>query len=191
VVSEIMAGLLKPMDPLSQQYRGLGEIFEFTNWDGRQTRVNCGQAAACTLLTHHGMLPRIGEVMLEVERAHPPDNLGGYLGTSRCCVRRICRAFGLKLEEAVGESTLRSHLASSQPVLVTLGVPGPRLWRWQLPVGHWMVAYGFDDSGVYLTNWGRMGWDEFRAGWQSFIPGLVQMRRRGLTAGVDLIGRQS
>ena len=31
------------------------------NWDGRHTRFNCGQAAACTFLTHHGKLEAIAD----------------------------------------------------------------------------------------------------------------------------------
>ena len=45
-----------------------------------------------------------------------------------------------------------------------------------------MVAYACDGAGVYLTNWGKMGWDEFRSGWGALVPRLIGMRRRGLTA---------
>ena len=88
-------------------YRGLHSIFEFTNWDGRYRRFNCGQAAACTFLTQHGKFEpdaaKAPAFMQTVEREHPPNNLGGWLGTSRGRVERICRAFDLPLEQTAGE----------------------------------------------------------------------------------------
>jgi hypothetical protein len=175
-----MAGAVRPGEPLPPTYRGVREIFEFTNWDGRHTRFNCGQAAACTFLTHYHFIPPRSEAMQSIEHASPPDNFGGYLGTSRRCVEHICRSHGLLIEGVVGENELRWHIGSNRPVIVMLGVSGPKFLRWQLPAGHWMVAYGFDDEHIYLTNWGKMKWDEFRAGWQSIVPRLIQMRESGL-----------
>jgi len=172
--------LIHPDEPVPANFSGLAEIFEFTNWDGKYTKFNCGQAAACTYLTHCGVLRPDGAVMLEIEKAHPPDNLGGWFGTSRYCVERICRAHGLNLQEVTGEDELRCYLGEQNPVIVMLGVPGKRLWRWQMPAGHWMVAYGFDDEFVYLSNQGRMTWDEFRGGWHALIPRLIRMNGRGL-----------
>ncbi len=175
-----MAGRVHPSEPLPPTYRGLYEIFEFTNWDGRHTRFNCGQAAACTFLTHYQMLPAKAEVMPAIEIDFPPDNFGGFLGTSRRCVEHICRNHGLKLEGVAGENELRWQLGRNRPVIVMLGIARRRFLRWHLPTGHWMVAYGFDDEHVYLTNWGRMKWDEFRVGWGSIVPRLIHMRERGL-----------
>jgi hypothetical protein len=175
-----MASLICPGELLPQHFCGLSEIFEFTNADGKQRKFNCGQAAACTYLASRGLLKPDGAVMRDIEKAHPPDNLGGWFGTSRYCVERICRTHGLDLSEVSGEEELRSYLGGRNPVIVMLGVPGPRFWRWQLPAGHWMVAYGFDDEFVYLSNQGRMSWDEFRVGWKSLVPRLIRMNGRGL-----------
>ncbi len=175
-----MAAWIRAAESLSRQYQGLPGLFEFVNADGRWRQFNCGQAAACTFLTHYGLLKPDGAVMKAIERECPPDNLGGWLGTSRRCVERICREHGLKLEEIAGEAEMRSYLGEGKPVIVMLGVPGMTVWRWRLPAGHWMVAYGFDEEFVYLSNQGRMSWDEFRDGWQSLVPWLIRMNGRGL-----------
>src|SRR5436853_404510 len=160
-----MAGLVIPDETCAATYRGLRSILEFTNRDGQWVPFNCGQAAACTLLAHHQKLTGAAQRMRAVESAHPPDNLGGWLGTSRRRVERICRAFGLDLDEIEGEEALRWHLGEGRPVIVMLGVAGPRLLNWRLPAGHWMVAFGYDDESIYLTNHGPMPWRQFRAGW--------------------------
>lgn len=183
-----MAQLTHPCDPLGAEYIGLPEFFEFTNGDGRWRPYNCGQAAACTLLSHCGAIkPQedASELMKAIEQAHPPDNFGGYFGTSRYCVERICRRNGVRLKEVVGEEQFRAALTNCRPVIVMLGVPGPKFMGYPLPAGHWMVAYGFDNEHVYLSNQGRMTWEEFRSGWRSLVPRLIRMNGRGLMASID------
>ena len=175
-------------DPAS--YRGLPVLYEYRNTDGELCRFNCGQAAACTFLVHHGALPEeldpeLGRaVMTAVEGAHPPDNAAGWFGTSRRRVERICRTHGVEVEEVGGEEELRRRLDEGRPVIVMVGTDGPRLWKWRAPAGHWMVAYGYDDRQVFLTNHAAPGmrWDEFRRRWTAFVPRLISMRNVGLTA---------
>ena len=165
-------------------YQGLAQIFEFINDDGELCCRNCGQAAAATLLTHEGLIQPSAQtatqVMRALENAHPPDNFFGWFGTSRRCVTRICKAHGVDLTLVDGEEALRRELDRANPVIVMLAVPGGKLLGYDLPGGHWMVAYGYDDENVYLTNCGTMKWAEFRAGWNALVPRLIQMRRRGL-----------
>jgi hypothetical protein len=168
-------------------YAGLERIFEFVNSDGRLTKWNCGQAAATTLLTHHGRLPlpadNAAALMRLVEDAFPPDQLGGWLGSSRRRVMRICKAHSLPLKEVRGEECLRAELSRGNPVALMLGVCGGHVWGWDLPGGHWMVAYGFDDEALFLTNWSEpMPWSEFRTRWRSMVARLIQMSDRGLAA---------
>jgi len=182
-----MAGIVAPDEPVAARYYGLKSIFEFTNGDGSFVRTNCGQAAAATYLTFRGrFFPALDEparIMAAIESADPPDNFGGAFGTSRRRVVRICRRHGLLLREIAGEPALREELAAGRPVIVMLGVCGGRLFnRIDLPGGHWMVAYGFDDDHVYLTNHGQMTWDEFRRGWAAFVPRLIGMRGKGLVS---------
>ena len=181
-----MAAFVTPDGIASAEYRGLGSVFEYTNGDGACTRSNCGQAAAATFLTLHGKLEpaeeKAGRIMAGIERHYPPDNLGGLFGTSRRRVTRICKAHGIRVRPIEGEPALLAQLDLRRPVIVMLGVSAGKLWKWNLPGGHWMVAYGCDAGHVYLTNWGKMTWPDFRAGWDAFVPRLIGMRRRGLTA---------
>jgi hypothetical protein len=181
-----MAEFTSPVSK-SAEYAGLGRIFEFVNGDGRLTKWNCGQAAATTLLAHHGALPLPEEnacaLMCAVESAFPPDQLGGWFGSSRRRVTQICKAHGVRLQEVRGEDRLRGELSSGNPVALMLGVSAGQLWGWDLPGGHWMVAYGFDDASIFLTNWGEpMPWPEFRERWESIVSKLIQMSGRGLAA---------
>jgi hypothetical protein len=180
-----MAGLVNPDSPCASSYAGLASIFEYTNWDGKLCRTNCGQAASATLLTHFGKfvadIAQARRVMSLLERRHPPDQLGGLFGTGRRCVERACRAFGIRLTEIRNEESLRDNLAKLHPVIVMLSASPGRLWnRFDLPGGHWMVAYGFDGDHVYLTNHGKMTWEEFRRNWNGLVPRLIRMRNRGL-----------
>jgi hypothetical protein len=165
-------------------YRGLAEIFEFVNDDGALCYRNCGQAAAATLLAQHRLFTPTQttacQVLCALEHSHPPDNFFGWFGTSRRRVTRICKAHGLELAAIDGEDRLRLELDQQNPVIVMLGVSGGKFLGFDLPGGHWMVAYGYDHDAVYLTNYGTMPWSEFRSGWSSLVPRLIQMRRRGL-----------
>ncbi len=171
----------------SAAYVGLERIFEFVNGDGRLTKWNCGQAAAATLLTHHGATPlseaSAGSLVCLLENAFPPDQLGGWLGSSRRRVTSICKAHGLPLQEIRGEHDLRRELANGNPVVVMLGISAGKLWGWDVPGGHWMVAFGFDADAIFLTNWHEpMPWAEFRERWRSVVARLIQMNERGLAA---------
>jgi hypothetical protein len=181
-----MAGLIEIAAQALADFRGVPCIFEYINDDGGYVRTNCGQAAAATLLTFHGKLrpdaERARQVMAALEREHPPDNVGGLLGTSRRRVARILRAHGVRLRVVEGEEALRRELDRGHPVAVMLGVSGGTFLRFDLPGGHWMVAHGYDRDHVYLTNWGSMTWEEFRRGWAAFVPRLIGMRFRGLVA---------
>src|SRR5436853_1233188 len=122
-----------------KSFAGLDGMFEYVNSDGRLTRWNCGQAAAATLLTHFGRLStlkNVNDAVIEIERRFPPDQLGGWLGSGRRRVKKICAAHDLSLREFRGETKLRHQLQSGNPVIVMLGVSGGRFWKWDLPGGH-------------------------------------------------------
>jgi hypothetical protein len=184
-----VAGIIEPSDADAGSYRGLPSLYEFVNADGSLRKTNCGQAAACTLLAHCGAAAvadpeAAGALMAAVEEAHPPDNVFGWFGTSRRRVERICQAHGIDLEEVSGEDELRAALAAGRPVAVLVELPGPTVWRFRAPAGHWMVAYGYDDRQVFLSNFGSPGmpWDEFRRAWGGLVPRLISMRNTGLAA---------
>src|SRR5438552_13550543 len=119
-----MAARIYPDGADPATYRGLPSIYEFINADGELRRFNCGQAAACSLLSFAGALAaeppteHAQDAMTTIESEHPPDNLGGWFGTSRRRVERICRKHGIELDEVVGEDELRAFLGMGRPVLV-------------------------------------------------------------------------
>jgi hypothetical protein len=179
-----MAGLIYPDASKGGDYHGLSSIFEFVNDDGQLWRTNCGLAAAATYLTYCQASPaKTGLDLLSfLEEQFPPDILGGLFGASRRRVRQIARAFGCHLHAIAGEAELRAALTVGRPVIVMLSTPQGKFLGFDLPGGHWMVAYGYDDEYVYLTNSDKMTWDEFRRGWNGWIPALIGMRKRGLVA---------
>ncbi|WP_020475612.1 cysteine peptidase family C39 domain-containing protein [Zavarzinella formosa] len=179
-----------------ETYQGLDSIYEFVNGDGEFRKFNCGQAAACTFLTHCRVFPgdhtpeEAREIMGLAEKNHPPDNMGGWFGTSRRRVERICRTAGIPIEAVEGEEDLRKHLSDRQPVIVMCGVEGAKLFgRWFAPAGHWMVAYGYDSKNIFLTNWSgpSMTWEEFRKCWGSFIPRMLSIHNIGIAAVTQLV----
>jgi hypothetical protein len=176
-----MPQYIEPTSP--HAYHGLPGLVEFTNEDGRHPRYNCGQAAAATLLCALGASPA-QRIMAWLEKEHGPDNLWGWLGTSRRRVERALRAMGRRPRAIHGEGELRRRLAAGVPVIVAVQLSIGRFWRFDIPSGHWMVAFGFDEEHVYLTNWwdNRMPWAEFRAGWHGWVPALTGMRGTGLVA---------
>jgi hypothetical protein len=184
-----MASTIHPDGADSATYRGLPALYEFVNADGQQRPYNCGQAAACTLFTFcENASPGDAEaacaLMSTIEEAHPPDNLFGWFGTSRRRVERICLSRGIELDEIEGEDQLRAALSAGRPVAMMVELPGKRILGWEAPAGHWMVAYGFDDKQIYLSNYHApaMPWDEFRKAWNGLVPRLISMRNTGLAA---------
>src|SRR5436189_2260901 len=109
-----MSTLVHPDGADPATYRGLPAIYEYTNTDGDLPRFNCGQAAACTFLTQRGIFaeqldPEAARaIMTAIESENPPDNAFGWFGTSRRRVERICRSYGIEVEEIAGEEELRA-----------------------------------------------------------------------------------
>lgn len=184
-----MANLFQADPTQSGLYRGLSSLFGYVNQDGKLSKTNCGLAACATLLTFSGAMPRLENTaehenpnMLNLESHFPPNILCGMAGTSRGRVERILDAHGYEAVEIKGEQQLRDSLELQQPVAVMLQVPGSAVMGMSMPAGHWMVAYGYNDEAVYLTNWWQhaMSWQEFRDGWNGAIPWCINMDRKGL-----------
>ena len=73
-------------------------------------------------------------------------------------------------------------LAFADTLIAETGATVALVDRYDRPGGHWTVAYGFDGEHIYLTNYGRMTWDDFRRAWMSFVPRLIDMHGKGLVA---------
>ena len=186
-----MAGYYQPLPAPAPGYQGLPSLFGYVNDDGRLCGTNCGIAASATLLTFLGkmpvaitQIPNANPNMAALESTYPPNILAGLAGTSRGRVERILDAFGGEAVPVEGEEGLRNSILAGQPVAVMLKVPGKTMWGMTFPAGHWMVAYGFDEQYIYLTNWdiNGMSWEEFREGWTHIIPWCIDMDRKGLQA---------
>ena len=177
-----MARIIQPTALDRSQYRGLDWIFEYTNQDGALSRWNCGQAAAATFLTHHGIMEPLtaSANMAWLEKHHPPDQVGGWFGTGRRRIERIMREFRVELMEAGGVAGIRRELERSNPVILMLGMSRGKLLGFDLPGGHWMVAFGCDAQNIYLTNGWPIPWRELPASWNTFTARWIRMNGRGL-----------
>lgn len=175
---------IQPAD-VGPEYQGLPGLVEFTNDDGQLCRVNCGQAAAATLLHFRDGSASPNSWMACLERDHPPDNLGGWLGTSRRRIERALRCRGYHPSIVRGEEGLKNALILKEPVIVTMQLSAGKFWRFDIPSAHWMVAFGFDREHLYLTNWwdNRITWVEFLKGWHGWVPALTSLRGMGIVAG--------
>jgi hypothetical protein len=189
----LMAGYYQPLPAPAPGYQGLPSLFGYVNDDGRFCGTNCGIAASATLLTFLGKMPIAvtpcpfaNPNMASLESIYPPNIFAGLAGTSRGRVERILDAFGGEAVPVEGEVGLRKSILAGQPLAVMLKVPGKTKWGINFPAGHWMVAYGFDEKNIYLTNWdiNGMSWEEFREGWTHIIPWCIDMDRKGLQARV-------
>jgi hypothetical protein len=177
-----MASIIRPDTADPSHYRGLGWILEYTNEDGGLRRWNCGQAAAATFLTYHRAVDPVpaAHIMSWLEKHHPPDQLAGWFGTGRRRVERIMRSFNLDLCEVHGTDGIQQQLARHNPVMLMLGTSQGKWLGFNLPGGHWMVAYGCDARQVYLTNGFPMTWQEIEAGWRSLAARWIRMSGVGL-----------
>lgn len=167
-------------------FRGLPRIIEFTNHDGKHVRSNCGQAASTTVLNFFGHPFAAADVesarplMEPIESKFPPNIFFGWFGTSGGRVRSILNHFQYDYETIRTTAQLKQRLDQGLPVLLMLQVTGGKFWKWEIPGGHWVVAWGYDADNIYLTNWGSMNWDEFHKSWNGIIPKLIRMNQRGI-----------
>lgn len=141
-------------------------MFEFVN----DNDYDCGQAAACTLLAHYGMIPAYQHVMGDIEEEYPPNIMGGYLGTSAGQIRKILES-KFVIEEINGPMELVSTLKRGTPVVVTFQVSSF--------AGHWSVATGITGKFIHLTNHGDMPLEEFFTKWNGWLPKLIGFNQRG------------
>jgi hypothetical protein len=138
-------------------------MFEFVN----DNDYDCGQAAVCTFLAHHGYIPANQKLLSIVEKEFPPDIMFGWLGTSPGQVAEACKKWGGKIEEIHGEMEIMARLPAI--VLIQDGELG----------GHWTVATEKKDQYIYLTNKGWVEYSEFLKLWGGYIPRLAGFSFKG------------
>jgi hypothetical protein len=168
-------------------FAGVKSIFQYVNDDGRDPNNVCGQAACATLLTYCDLLPPHPDSLHKIEDSHPADLLGGKFGTTPWRVAATLSDYGVPTPQPVRTvDDLCEWVGRSCPVICVIQ-NDPR-WFGIRGGAHWFVVFGFDDAGVYVTNFGDsfMSWDDFEARWSSAVPWLASLMFKGVTC--DLRG---
>ena len=169
-----------PVEP-GPNYVGHTAPYEFVNDDAADVHRACGQAAVSSLLVTRGLLPEGVQTLRGVEAAYPPDVFGGWFGTSPAQVRRAAHAHGAAVDHVLGLDGVRAAIAGGGLLLTMIqNDPG---WFWSVRGGtHWVLAFGYDDHGLHVTNNNVpvIPWDRFDAQWSSFTPWVIGMHRRAL-----------
>jgi hypothetical protein len=74
---------------------------------------------------------------------------------------------GIRYNWQKGKSALQNELRKGNPALIMLDMGTLRPYPWG--VGHWVVAYGYDDTHVYVTNLRNRGnkisWEQLNKAW--------------------------
>lgn len=150
----------------------------------------CGEAAVACVIKYyadHGLMADPfssgSDPAEEVYQKYPPDaripNVLSF-GTTPGRMEDVFRAYGMATNrwcnnQDGGRQTLQQELAQNRPtpVIVDMGKLGGSWGQ-----AHYPVAYAFDDSSIYVTNWVigpakiAFPWDTFMQAWQAwFIPG--------------------
>jgi Peptidase_C39 like family len=161
---------------------GCLSIFQYTNDDGVDPGTVCGQAACVTLLTYCGAQSPDIETLRKIEKSHPPDILFGKLGTSPWRIEAILRHYRARSLEYVSTvDELKRHVSRLCPVICLIQNTGG---LWGLSDGaHWFVVFAYDDSGVCVTNYGKvhMSWSDFKERWDSPVSNAADLVFKGIT----------
>jgi hypothetical protein len=169
-------------------FYGLSSIYQYVNADGQNPRTVCGQAASATLLTYCTGRPANLSTLRAIERTHPPDILGGILGTSPRRVQAILVYYGaIGLGTIGNEESLKRLIRGLFPVICLIQNSGG---LFGLGDGaHWLVAFAYNDNGIFVTNYGNvfLSWSAWREKWNSPLPWTMPFK--GITSGRDISTR--
>lgn len=110
----------------------------------------CGAAALLAICRYYGVGPRS-------ERRVVKDMRFGKSGSDPKHVLRAAAKYGLAYEEFRPMTTrqLRACLDLARPVMVMLQAwadPPPASYEDEWDEGHWIVAIGYDDAGIYFED---------------------------------------
>jgi hypothetical protein len=164
----------------NKSYYGICQIAEFTNDDFRVQKTTCGQAAAVTALWHAGLnitYNDAGRLATEFYALAPPRitvpgiiEVRGGLGTDWRQIERGLNAFarqGISYNWQKGKSALQNELRKSNVCLIMIDTGTLPQYKYAWGTGHWVTAYGYDDTYVYVTNFpdNKMTWGELHKAW--------------------------
>ncbi len=166
----------------SQSYRGRCNIYQFVNQDFATTKNSCGQAAISTAMwtvgleSVFGATNQAGLATSVYAYAPPKIIIGGmipYAGSLGSDWRQLSYGMdgyknqGIKYSWLKGEAELKRFLDMKWPAVIMLDTGTLAQYGYGWYTGHWVTAYGYDASGVYVTNFpgNKMTWAELRKAW--------------------------
>lgn len=163
-----------------QGYYGRCSIIEFTNDDFVTKKNSCGQAAASTALWNAG-LDRVYVKPSALAKsfydyAPPKITIGGLiewketLGTDW---RQIdygldgYKTQGVHYAWYKGFDELKKNLGNKVCCLIMIDCGTLPQFSYQWGGGHWVVAYGYDATYVYVSNFpgNKLTWEQLRKAW--------------------------
>ena len=193
ILQLVIANMQKPPKPRQRgnnvdavgcggaSYRGKCKIYQFVN-DDFQTENTCGQAAMATAMWNLGLTYNNNPAALakSIYDYAPPKitlanlyQLQGNLGTDWRQFNYGMDGFksqGIKYTWITGEAEIKKYLAMGFPVVIMLDVGTLPQYQYKWWYGHWVTAFGYDHSNIYVSNFpnNRMTWaqldDSFRKG---------------------------
>lgn len=193
ILQLIIANMQKPPKPRQRgnnidaagcggaSYKGKCKIYQFTN-DDFPNQNTCGQAAMATAMWNVGLTYNNNPQALAkaiFDFAPPKITLGNLiqlkdnLGTDWRQFNYGMDGFkrqGIKYTWIDGEAEIKKYIAMGYPVVIMLDVGTLPQYKYQWWAGHWVTAFGYDHSNIYVSNFpnNKMTWaqlnDAFRKG---------------------------
>lgn len=162
-------------------YYGICQIAEFKNPEFPILETTCGQAAAVTALWHVGLnavYGKPGELVKSFYDYAPPKitipkvlEVSYSLGTDWRQMEYGLNGYsgqGIRYNWQKGKAALQNELRKGNPCLIMIDMGTLPPYNWQSG-GHWVVAYGYDNGSVYVTNLAnlnnKMSWDQLHKAW--------------------------
>lgn len=162
-------------------YHGRCNIYEFTNYDFKDTQQTCGQAAMATAMWTAGLTFKNPPVFAEQVYSYAPPKITlanlfpikDTLGTDWHQVQYGLDKYsnqGIKYTWVDGEAQIKKYLAMNWPVMLMLDTGTLPQYNYKWWTGHWVTAFGYDANYIYVSNFpqNRMTWkqldDAFRQG---------------------------
>lgn len=160
-------------------YTGLTSIYQFTNDDFPNRNIACGPAAVATIVNKYGSYSSTPPLPSQIWYKYPPDVALGIMGTSNDRLVQAINGYGIPGNWYSGEAGLKNALSLKKPCIVMLDVGAISEEGWKVWGGHWTVAYAYDNTNIYLTNWnpdshgtwdgGKCTWAAFRKAWNTWL----------------------
>ena len=167
-------------------YVGQQHMTWYSNDGASDEKKSCGQAAVATMLYFRGKTTdRSIRVVRDLYFQWPADGYGGIAGTSWQRIQTMLQARGLHVHIVQGLPAIKQEIANGNPVIVMLDVGKCPEWNFQWG-GHWVVAYGYNKSSIFLSNWtnadGHTPWNTFNSAADTWLTHAGGFANYGIVA---------